>query len=232
MITFHCQQCGTTLRVSDDKAGREGKCPKCKKPMIVPAAPPQPGMPSITAAKSRYGTGTKIAFGGLAFGGLALVIFVLWAFLFRDAVEPMTSTSTPDARKPLEKTPQGPLETPLGTISRVTVAMGEDMKGGWEKKPKPGRAFVLVEVTTRKKCPLTSIEDWAVVEANGQRHGIVAIMTMDGTVRGGIGSMAAEAKPDKPMKTTFVFEVPAAARDQLDFYIDQRRLGRLVHPRR
>lgn len=231
MITFNCQQCGTTLRVSDDKAGREGKCPQCKNPMIVPAAPPQPGMPSITGAKSRYGTGTKIAFGGLALGGLALVVFVLWAFLSRDAAEPMTSTSTPDAGKPPVKPPQGPLETPLGTVSKVMVAMGEDRKGGWDKKPKPGRAFVLVEITTRKRCPVTSIEDWAVVEANGQRHGVVALITKDGTVTG-VKSMGAKASPDEPIKTTFVFEVPAAAKNQLDFYIDQQRLGRLVQPRR
>ena len=45
MITFSCPQCGTTLRVAEDKAGGEGNCPKCKNPVVFPAGPPPPSIP-------------------------------------------------------------------------------------------------------------------------------------------------------------------------------------------
>lgn len=36
-IRFRCDKCGQKLRVSDDKAGLQAKCPKCKSALIVPA---------------------------------------------------------------------------------------------------------------------------------------------------------------------------------------------------
>ena len=38
MIQFRCQGCGTGIRVSDDKAGKRGRCPKCSAIVRVPAA--------------------------------------------------------------------------------------------------------------------------------------------------------------------------------------------------
>ena len=37
-ITVTCEQCGKTLRVKDELAGRRGKCPGCKAVLVVPAA--------------------------------------------------------------------------------------------------------------------------------------------------------------------------------------------------
>lgn len=43
-IRFACPHCGSRLSVSADKAGRRGKCPRCKEPLTVPApnATPKP----------------------------------------------------------------------------------------------------------------------------------------------------------------------------------------------
>lgn len=38
MIRLKCGSCGAVLRVSDDKAGKKGKCPKCGAVTVVPAA--------------------------------------------------------------------------------------------------------------------------------------------------------------------------------------------------
>lgn len=45
MIRFRCSACGVVLKVSDDKAGRKGRCPKCRGAMVVPPAdsPPPAG---------------------------------------------------------------------------------------------------------------------------------------------------------------------------------------------
>lgn len=40
MIAFACSQCGTKLKVKPELAGRQGKCPTCKQPLLVPAAAP------------------------------------------------------------------------------------------------------------------------------------------------------------------------------------------------
>lgn len=38
MIRFSCTHCGSVLEVSDDKAGIQGKCPRCGALIVVPAA--------------------------------------------------------------------------------------------------------------------------------------------------------------------------------------------------
>jgi hypothetical protein len=40
MIEFECPSCGVALRVSDDKAGKSARCPKCREPIRAPAAKP------------------------------------------------------------------------------------------------------------------------------------------------------------------------------------------------
>ncbi len=39
MIRFECQHCGRKLKVPDERAGRQGRCPACKGAVTVPAAP-------------------------------------------------------------------------------------------------------------------------------------------------------------------------------------------------
>jgi len=41
-ISFPCDGCGSVLSVPDDKAGKQGKCPKCGTIVEVPKPPPQP----------------------------------------------------------------------------------------------------------------------------------------------------------------------------------------------
>ena len=38
MIKFQCSQCGQTVRVADEHAGRKGKCPHCQALLTIPAA--------------------------------------------------------------------------------------------------------------------------------------------------------------------------------------------------
>ncbi|HUT61554.1 MAG TPA: rhomboid family intramembrane serine protease [Phycisphaerae bacterium] len=43
MISFQCPQCGSVLRVADDKGGRKGRCPRCSSILRVPeSAEPAP----------------------------------------------------------------------------------------------------------------------------------------------------------------------------------------------
>src|SRR5262249_21781068 len=46
-IRFKCTRCGTELNVADGLAGKQGKCPKCKSILTVPApkAAPARGSP-------------------------------------------------------------------------------------------------------------------------------------------------------------------------------------------
>ena len=54
MIRFSCPGCGAVYSVTDEKAGKTGKCPKCQTPFTIPAAeapapvapPPPPPKPS------------------------------------------------------------------------------------------------------------------------------------------------------------------------------------------
>ena len=45
MIAFSCSHCGMKLKVQDQFAGRQSKCPTCKQPLAVPMP-----MPSATVA--------------------------------------------------------------------------------------------------------------------------------------------------------------------------------------
>lgn len=47
-IRFTCDQCGSVLKIKDELAGTDGKCPKCKKRFIVP----EPGAPEAATAAS------------------------------------------------------------------------------------------------------------------------------------------------------------------------------------
>jgi hypothetical protein len=42
VITFKCGSCGAALKVTEDKAGKHGKCPKCAQPLVVPIPAAQP----------------------------------------------------------------------------------------------------------------------------------------------------------------------------------------------
>ena len=44
-IDFSCPHCGQAIRVSDESAGRSGRCPKCQQPVTIPS----PGEPAASA---------------------------------------------------------------------------------------------------------------------------------------------------------------------------------------
>ncbi|MCH2204060.1 MAG: hypothetical protein MK102_19015, partial [Fuerstiella sp.] len=46
-ILYKCAECGSILKIKDEKAGQDGKCPRCKKVFTIP----QPGepVPQLTA---------------------------------------------------------------------------------------------------------------------------------------------------------------------------------------
>ncbi len=60
-IRYECEQCGSTLKIKDDLAGKPGKCPKCKTAFTIPASAedsgglsdsePEIAAPDITASK-------------------------------------------------------------------------------------------------------------------------------------------------------------------------------------
>jgi len=47
-IRYECDECGSVLKIKDDRAGTDGKCPKCKKKFIVP----EPNEPSPEDAEA------------------------------------------------------------------------------------------------------------------------------------------------------------------------------------
>src|SRR5689334_4082343 len=40
VITLACPACGVALRVAAERAGQQGKCPKCRAPLTVPRVSP------------------------------------------------------------------------------------------------------------------------------------------------------------------------------------------------
>ena len=49
MIRFSCPGCEAVFNVSDDKAGKAGKCPKCSSQFTIPAAPEGPASAPVPA---------------------------------------------------------------------------------------------------------------------------------------------------------------------------------------
>src|SRR5437660_8766957 len=49
-IEFRCSQCSQRLRVPDDAAGKNARCPKCQALMMVPASAAQPSVEPSSAA--------------------------------------------------------------------------------------------------------------------------------------------------------------------------------------
>ena len=55
-IDVVCSGCGRTFRVSDDKAGKKGKCPGCGTVIVIPGgADPQAWPPAAVDASSDFG---------------------------------------------------------------------------------------------------------------------------------------------------------------------------------
>ena len=44
-IRFSCKKCESVLKIRDEMAGTKAKCPKCKRPFVVPAAPTKDAPP-------------------------------------------------------------------------------------------------------------------------------------------------------------------------------------------
>src|SRR4051794_31565782 len=48
-IEFRCSQCSQLLRVPDNSAGKNARCPKCQALMVVPSAAPLGPQPEMSA---------------------------------------------------------------------------------------------------------------------------------------------------------------------------------------
>ena len=62
---IRCPNCTTAMQVADNSAGKQFRCPSCKKPVTVPAAaPPQPAAVAAgAAAGSRPASGASVSLG-------------------------------------------------------------------------------------------------------------------------------------------------------------------------
>jgi hypothetical protein len=47
MIRFECRYCGAKLRVAQTRAGRKGRCPRCKEALVVPDLSPSVASPEL-----------------------------------------------------------------------------------------------------------------------------------------------------------------------------------------
>lgn len=67
-IEFRCQQCGKLLRVGDESAGKQAKCPSCGSVQAIPAASTAPEVPSAPPmarpASNPFGAPPNVGFGG------------------------------------------------------------------------------------------------------------------------------------------------------------------------
>jgi uncharacterized Zn finger protein (UPF0148 family) len=48
-IRYKCDQCGSVLKIKDELAGTDGKCPKCKTKFVVPAAEQEPESAQVSS---------------------------------------------------------------------------------------------------------------------------------------------------------------------------------------
>lgn len=64
-IEFRCQQCGKLLRVGDETAGKQAKCPSCGSVQTIPAAGPAREMPSPPPMANPFGSAPNAPFGEL-----------------------------------------------------------------------------------------------------------------------------------------------------------------------
>lgn len=65
-IEFRCHQCGKLLRVGDETAGKQAKCPSCGAVQPIPAAAPSPELPSPppgASAGNPFGATPNAGFG-------------------------------------------------------------------------------------------------------------------------------------------------------------------------
>lgn len=67
-IEFRCHQCGKLLRVGDETAGKQAKCPSCGSVQAIPAASPAPEMrgppPLARPASNPFGAPPNAGLGG------------------------------------------------------------------------------------------------------------------------------------------------------------------------
>jgi hypothetical protein len=52
-IEVKCSGCGQVLRVKDEDAGKQGRCPKCQTTFTIPAAGSSPGSPTFGGVESK-----------------------------------------------------------------------------------------------------------------------------------------------------------------------------------
>ena len=57
MVKFNCAHCDTEIMVSDEYAGRKGKCPECNQVLVVPS--PTAGHVATTKEPSANSAGEK-----------------------------------------------------------------------------------------------------------------------------------------------------------------------------
>ena len=51
-IRFTCSGCGSLLKIKEELAGTDGKCPKCKTEFVVPSPEPEADSEEIEVAKT------------------------------------------------------------------------------------------------------------------------------------------------------------------------------------
>jgi hypothetical protein len=146
MITFKCQGCGVTLRLSDDKAGKHGKCPKCNASFVVPTPSANSVIPSaaihanepevlLLAPANAPGRKSRLPLVLTACGGV-VVLAVIAAVVVAGWKKPG--------------------ETPSGANPSVQVARGKPTPS--EPRPAGGQTVGVQSAPTSSPVPATPSE--------------------------------------------------------------------------
>ena len=147
MIKFPCPGCQALFNVTDDKAGKRGKCPKCQSPFTIPqpeaaaAAPPPPAKPD-----------PNIPVEIEPCPGCQAVLTVAAEFMGADVECPNCNTvfiATKPGAKPKPK-PKAPVAPPPTAPEPESAFSGFGEGGGNDEeeapKPKKGKSKAKVEL--------------------------------------------------------------------------------------
>lgn len=140
MIEFKCTHCAQSILLSDDKAGRSGHCPHCKKPLTVPAesdlqlhddafahTAEVAGASTVASVPPVIQIGTKaLSFVGNSFAwffGLVFVLLFLFCVWKHPAVSLLALTGAALLLPPVHARLQALLPAPINVKSRVIVSV-------------------------------------------------------------------------------------------------------------
>jgi len=203
-IPIQCDQCNSRFKVSEEAAGKVGKCPKCGNRIAVPSLEPPPVIvvtPEDVAAATKESGGNGLLVGGLIAGVSSAVLIVGVLILNNNSTSVSMAYSNNDPASVDQPNINPTIKTVVIEPALETTDPPEQTEVSSQPLSQPGFGLTLAQF----KQDVSNGESWEVLSENTHEHGKVSYQLVNTSMKNVMLMVA--GLPDNLREVSFTFSV-------------------------